>query len=225
MGKKILGVDEAGRGSVVGSMILAAAVIDEEDEKKLVEMGVKDSKKLTRERREELEKKVKNLAHDFSLERITAHQIDELRKIKSLNRIESESMARLINELKPDVAIIDATEVKTGKIERELRAQLEDEIKNKIEIKAENKADDNYPVVSAASILAKVDRDNSVSSLEDEMEEVIGNGYPSDQRTKDFLERVLEDNGTFPDCVRESWITAQRLIEEKKQDNLSDFCN
>ncbi|MFP4046014.1 MAG: ribonuclease HII [Candidatus Aenigmatarchaeota archaeon] len=225
MGKKILGVDEAGRGAVVGSMVIGAAVVDEEDEEKLKKMGVKDSKKLTRERREELEKKIKDLAYDFSLEKITAQQIDGLRKIKSLNRIESESMARLINELKPDVAIIDATEVKTDKIERELRAQLDEGIKNEIELIAENKADDNYPVVSAASILAKVTRDNSVSSLEEEMEEVIGNGYPSDQRTKDFLKRILKKNGTFPHCVRKSWITAQRLLGEEKQDDLSNFCN
>lgn len=225
MGKSILGVDEAGRGAVVGPLSIAAVVIDEDGSGKLKRIGVKDSKKLTRRKREGLAEKIREIAEDFAVLKISAESIDEEMSRKSLNRIEAERMAELINTLKPELAIVDATEVKTGKVERELRALLDEDIKNQIELKAENYADDNYPVVSAASILAKVLRDDSVSGLEEEMGEEIGNGYPSDGRTVEFLEEVFDDGGEFPDCVRECWTTVEKIKEEKGQNDLSKFCD
>ncbi len=224
MSKLVLGVDEAGRGAVVGPLCIAAVVIDEEKEKELDKMGVDDSKKLSRKRREELEGKVKEVAEDFAVLKIDAGTIDEEMERNSLNLIEAERMAELIETLKPDKAIVDATEAKTEKVKNTIQGLMSEELKEEVEIVAENKADENYPVVSAASILAKVTRDSSVSEIEERLGEEIGNGYPSDPRTKDFLERIIEKKGSFPEVVRESWVTAERIIERKNQEDLSGFC-
>ncbi len=224
MAKLVLGTDEAGRGAVVGPLCIAAVVVEENKENELDKMGVDDSKKLSRERREELEKKIKELVEDFAVVKISAETIDEEMKRKSLNLIEAERMAEFIETFRPDRAIVDATEAKTENVKRTLESLISDDAKEKMEIVAENKADENYPVVSAASILAKVTRDNAVVGIEKKLGEEIGNGYPSDERTKGFLRRFLKENGSFPDEVRESWVTVERLLEERDQGSLSDFC-
>ncbi|MFP4116943.1 MAG: ribonuclease HII [Candidatus Aenigmatarchaeota archaeon] len=224
MTKLVLGVDEAGRGAVVGPLCIAAVVVEEGKEKELDDMGVDDSKKLSRSRREELEEKIKKVAEDFAVLKIDANTIDEEMKRKSLNLIESVRMAELIETLKPGKAIVDATEAKTEKVKKTIQGLLSEKVKDKVEIVSENRADENYAVVSAASILAKVTRDNSVLEIEKDIEEEIGNGYPSDPRTKEFLERIMKDKGSFPGVVRESWVTAERIAERKEQEDLSGFC-
>lgn len=186
---------------------------------------MKDSKKLSRKRRENLEGKIKESVEDFAVVKIPADKIDEEMDRKSLNRIELERISDLVNTFQPDMAIVDATEVKTGKIEREIESLLNGDLKDKVELKAENRADENYAVVSAASILAKVVRDNSVEDLERRLNREIGNGYPSDQRTIGFLREVLEENGSYPPCVRKKWVTAERLVSKREQDDLSKFCD
>lgn len=225
MGDLVLGTDEAGRGAVLGPLCIAAVVIDEDKVDELKGLGVKDSKKLSRKRRENLEGKIKKAAEDFAVVKIPADKIDEEMERNSLNRIELERIAELVNTLQPDLAIVDATEVKTEKIEREIESLLNGDLKDKVELKAENRADENYAVVSAASILAKVVRDNSVEDLERRLNRKIGNGYPSDQRTVGFLRDVLEENGEYPRCVRKKWITAKRLVDEREQNDLSKFCD
>ena len=225
MSKLVLGVDEAGRGAVVGPLCIAAVVVEEGSQKGLDRMGVKDSKKLSMERRDELDEKIKDAVEDFAILSISAKEIDDEMANKSLNLIEAERMADLIEALRPDRAIVDATEAKTENVKRTLETLLDDEVEEDVEIVAENRADENYPVVSAASILAKVTRDRAVKALERKLGEEIGNGYPSDGRTKDFLERMIDKNGEFSEHVRESWVTAERILDEKKQGDLSDFCD
>lgn len=224
MGKLVLGVDEAGRGAVVGALCIAAVVVDENDSRALKNLGVKDSKKLSRKRREELEDGIKEIADDLAVVRIPAEVIDEEMDRKSLNRIEVERIAELINALQPDLAVVDAPEAKTGKVEREILSLINDGLKDRMKLEAENHADENYPIVSAASILAKVTRDNSLEDLERDLNEEIGNGYPSDQRTVNFLESCLDSSGDFPQCVRKGWITAKRLVGKREQNDLSKFC-
>ncbi|MFP4115702.1 MAG: ribonuclease HII [Candidatus Aenigmatarchaeota archaeon] len=225
MSKLVLGVDEAGRGAVVGPLCIAAVVVEENRQEKLERMGVDDSKKLSRQRREELEDEIKDVLEDFAVVKIPAEAIDEEMKRKSLNLIESERMAELIEALRPDKAIVDATEAKTENVKRTIQSLLDEEVREEVEIVSENHADENYPVVSAASILAKVTRDRSVSGLEEKLNQEIGNGYPSDGRTKEFLKKMIEEDGRFSRVVRESWTTAERIIKEKEQGNLSDFCD
>lgn len=213
----ILGIDEAGRGAVIGPLVLCGLLINENDEKTLKEMGVKDSKLLSPQRREELEAKIKPVAKDFMLVVLQAHEIDSLRTVKNLNEIEMDKMAEITNLLKPAKVIIDCPESNTAKFTDNFRRRL----KVGCEILAENYADKNYPVVGGASILAKVLRDRSIRILEGGIKESVGSGYPSDPVTKSFLEK-LSRKGEYPDYVRKSWITAIRL-QEKKQGSLEDF--
>ena len=176
---KILGIDEAGRGAVIGPMVLAGVVIDEKDSKKLIEMGVKDSKMLTPMKREDLFDKVKDIAIDNVILQIAAHEIDRQRETINLNMIEAQMMAQIIKSMKADKAYVDAPQVSTNKF----KVLLLDLAKNHTEIISENKADETYPVCSAASILAKVTRDREIEKLKKKVNHDFGVGYPHDERT------------------------------------------
>ena len=216
--KKLLGIDEAGRGAVLGPLVLAGVVIKEEDTQKLIKMGVKDSKMLTPEKREYLFEKVKDIATDHVILQVKAHEIDELRETINLNRIEANLMAQIIKSMKADRAYVDAPQVSTEKF----RILLQDLSKTNTEIISENKADENYPVCSAASILAKVTRDREIEKLKKKLGKDIGVGYPHDERTINLLKELAE-KGDYPNYVRKSWITASEIKKEKEQKSLKDY--
>ncbi len=211
----LVGIDEAGRGSVIGPMIIAGVLV--EDEEYLKELNVRDSKEIDSEKREELYEKITEVVKDYVVIKIPANEIDELRKRFSLNVIEAKKMAEIINILKPKKAFVDCPQTSTEKFELLLKSMIELE---DIEIIAENFADKKYPVVSAASIIAKVERDREVEKIKNMIGEDIGVGYPHDERTIRYLKKIAPD---FPDFVRKSWITVQDLINQKKQKNLKDF--
>ncbi|MCD6477601.1 MAG: ribonuclease HII [Candidatus Aenigmarchaeota archaeon] len=192
----------------------------EKDIPKLRALGVRDSKELDGKRREYLEKKIKDLAIDFVVVNITAHKIDELRNEKNLNRIEIDYMVDIIKTLRPDRVIVDSPEANTEKIKNEILGKLGN---LNVEVISENYADKKYPVVSAASILAKVVRDKSVRALEERLGEEIGAGYPSDERTIKFLKRILDKYKGYPEFIRKSWITSKRILGEKEQKKLDHF--
>lgn len=217
---KILGIDEAGRGSVLGPLVLAGVVINEEDTQKLIKMGVKDSKMLTPEKREYLFEKVKELAKDHVILQVKAYEIDEMRKTTNLNRIEANMMSQIIKNLKADKAFIDTPQVSTEKF----KIILQDLSKTKTELITENKADETYPVCSAASILAKVTRDREIEKLKKKLGKDIGVGYPHDEKTIKHLKELAE-KGEYPDYVRKSWITASEIKKEKEQKSLKDYKN
>lgn len=217
---KILGIDETGRGAVVGPMIICGALIDEKNLQKLKDLNIRDSKELSPSQREYLDKKLREVLEDFLILDIPAKKIDELRPTKNLNRIELENFAKVIKTLKPDKAIIDGTEVNTEKIKNDILKELGG---FKPDIIVENYADRKYPIVGAASILAKVVRDKSIGELEKKTGKTIGKGYPSDERTIKFLKDLLKEKKDFPDFVRKSWATSLRLKEKKNQRKLTDF--
>ncbi|UCG95096.1 MAG: ribonuclease HII [archaeon] len=218
--KTVLGIDEAGRGAVVGPLIIAGAMFNEQDLPKLKALEVRDSKELNGNKREKLEDKIKDLAVDFVVVSISAHTIDELRDVKNLNRIEVDYMADIIKTLRPDRVVVDSPEANTQKIKEEILGKLGD---LEVEVVSENYADKKYPEVSAASILAKVVRDRSIKGLEARLGEEIGAGYPSDERTINFLKRILKKYRGYPEFVRKSWITSQRVKGEKEQKSLDKF--
>ena len=202
----ILGLDEAGRGPVLGPMIVAGIVIPEEKTKILERMGVKDSKKLTPKRRTVLARKLSKMFEYETIE-ITAQDIDNLRaKDVNLNEIEKIAMIKIIEKMKPDAVIIDSLDVKPKRLENEIRniVQCDD-------ITAEHKADDNYYQVAAASIMAKYTRDKIIEKINKEYIKMggIGSGYPSDPKTKEFLTNFTY--AEMPDLVRKSWNTVQKL--------------
>ncbi len=201
----ILGVDEAGRGSVLGPLVIAGVIVPEKMEKVLERMGVKDSKRLAPHRRTILSRKLKKM-FDYEVVVITAREIDEMRADGiNLNEIEKNAMEELILRLKPEKAIVDAVDVKAERFQENLKKDTG------FDIIAEHKADDNYIQVSAASIIAKAERDAQIAEINKEFikQGGIGSGYPSDPTTKKFLTNYTYDE--MPDFVRRSWNTVVKL--------------
>lgn len=213
----VLGIDEAGRGPVIGPLVIAGVQVDKKDLNKLKEMGVKDSKLLSPRRREELAPKIKALAKNVKVIILTAKEIDELREKKSLNQIELEAFAEIIREICDSEVFLDLPE--PG---RRWIFQLKQKIPQ-CKLTAEHKADVNYPIVGAASIIAKVTRDAEVRKIEKQIGLEIRSGYPADPHVILFLRKWLQTHKEFPDFVRKSWITAQRLVGAKTQKALVEY--
>ncbi len=203
----------------MGPLVIAGVVVEEKNLKVLKAMGVKDSKLLTQQQRERLYPSILKMAEDHVVIKIPAREIDELRKVKNLNRIEADRMAEIIRVVKADKAYVDAPQVSTEKFRKELLALA----KNHTEIIAENYADKKYVIVGAASIIAKVERDREIERIKREVETDFGVGYSHDQRTISFLQSVLKKQKKFPDFVRKSWITAIDIKDEHAQRTLKHF--
>ena len=201
----ILGIDEAGRGSVLGPMVIAGVIVPEKMDKVLERMGVKDSKRLTPNRRTILSRKLKKM-FEYEIVVISAREIDELRASGvNLNEIEKNAMESIILKLKPEKAIVDAVDVKAQRFQDNLCKDTG------FDVIAEHKADDKYIEVSAASIIAKAERDAQIQEINKEFIKSggIGSGYPSDPTTKKFLTNYTDDE--MPDCVRKSWATVAKM--------------
>ena len=200
-------------------MTICGYLIDNENLAELKVMGVKDSKLLTEARRDELYPLLKKLAHDFVVLKISAEEIDKLRSESNLNALEIERMQHIINMFNPDKVIIDSPEVDTSSFSKKVMAKVRNK---KINIVAENFADKKYPVVGAASILAKVERDSEIAKLH-KKHGFFGSGYPSDEITIRFLKDWIKKNKEFPSFVRKSWFTSQWIKKEKEQKSIGKF--
>ena len=209
----VAGVDEAGRGSVIGPLVIAGVLIRQEDLPVLTDLGCKDSKLLTPRRREALAVEIKKVCQDYHVIKLSPKEIDAVvlggRKLHKLNYLEAQVMARVLDALRPGKAYVDASDV----LEKRFKRDIMECMSFKVDIVSEHKADRNYPVVSAASIIAKVERDGEVAKLAEKYGDV-GSGYPSDEKTIDFLELCIE-LGDYPECVRRSWRPAKKVRGEK----------
>ncbi|MBW6518912.1 MAG: ribonuclease HII [ANME-2 cluster archaeon] len=206
----VAGVDEAGKGPVLGPMIVAGVVMEENKLPDLQLLGVKDSKVLSPMRRNYLSAKIKEIAADYHILEISAAQIDEMRKIMTMNQLMVVTHSKVLENLRPDRAYLDAADIK----EERFGVNVKKKYDGPIEIIAKHKADATYPIVAAASILAKVQRDRIIRDMEKEMGMVLGSGYPSDPKTKKFLEEWLKSNKSLPDIARHSWKTSENLLEK-----------
>ena len=219
---KLGGIDEAGRGPVIGPLVIAAIVIDESKLDKLRELNVRDSKKLSPKRREKLFNELLKVLDDHVIVELWPDEIDN--REGTLNDLEIAGFIRALNflKVKPDVLYIDAADVK----EERFGENIKRELKFSPKIISEHRADDKYLPVSAASILAKVTRDQAIERLKEKYGE-IGSGYPSDPKTRRFLEEYYRENGEFPPIVRRTWKTLRKLEaelrERKGQKNIMDF--
>lgn len=208
----IAGIDEAGRGPVIGPMVFAVVVMDEKDEKKLHTLGVTDSKLLDHKTRDTLFDEVKKAAVEYKILSLSASDITEWMKSASLNDVEAIKTAELLDLLKatPDVVYVDCPDTVPARYAQNIKNLT----KKKIKIIAEHKADLNYKVAGAASILAKVTRDREIEELAKEYGN-IGSGYPSDEVTQRWIDECWKKNKSFPDCVRKKWATAERKAQTK----------
>lgn len=217
----IAGIDEAGKGPVIGPMCIGGVKIDESKAHILKVLGVADSKKLTPKKREQLAAQIKKHADGFFVLEVGPSQIDELRKIMTMNEIMVVCFAKVVEQLKPDLVYVDAADVKAERFADNIRrqyAKTSPAHAKKIEIISMHQADAIYPVVSAASIIAKVRRDELIEELKKEWNADFGSGYPSDPKTKSFLLKWgKEHDGKFPEIVRQSWKTVENIREELKK--------
>lgn len=218
---KVLGIDEAGRGPAIGSMFISGFQVGEGEMEELEDIGVKDSKKLSDSRREEMASCLEEVG-DFHILEVTASEIDELMEVMNLNEIEVKGFVKVIERFEPDKVIVDLPEPDgdrfIGKLRKELPERFED-----VDFVAEHGADEKYPVVSAASIMAKSAREEHVEELKSGYGFDFRSGYAHDEEVTEFLEKHLEEFGTLPDEARESWETCKRVRRESEQGSLGDF--
>jgi ribonuclease HII len=217
----ICGVDEAGRGPCFGPLVVVGILVDNDAE--LVRIGVVDSKQLSPQKREQLAPMIQKITSKYEIIVMPAADIDDLRKTMTLNELEVFVYSKIIEKLHPDICYVDAVDVKEERFGRDILVRLS----YKPRIISEHKADVKYPIVSAASILAKVTRDAYVKKIAEELEPQLnlplGSGYPSDPVTKKFLQTWVKQFGSLPPHARQSWETCQQLIKNQKTKRLDEF--
>jgi ribonuclease HII len=214
------GVDEAGRGCFIGPLVVAGALFSSDRIQELVELGVKDSKKLTVAKREALAPEIEALASDVRYFELQPRSIDAVVtravKLRRLNYLEAVAMACVIRDLRPDEVYVDASDVDDTRYgDTILRLLLA-----KPRMICEHKADCTYPVVSAASILAKVRRDAIVASFKTEYGD-FNSGYPSDERAQRWLAEWYRDHRSWPVIVRQSWGPVKKARLDASQTRLA----
>jgi ribonuclease HII len=217
----ICGVDEAGRGPVIGPLVIAGVTI--KNDLRLRENRVKDSKKLSPSRRRQLAEKIKQIADNFEIIKISAHDIDDMRQVMTLNEIEVNAFSKVIEKLGPDICYVDAADVKDERFGEDIKSKLT----FKPKIISKHKADNIYPIVGAASIIAKTTRDHEISIIENNLRKKLdismGSGYPADPVTQKFLKEWLNKFVKLPPYTRHSWKTSQKLIINYKTRKLDSY--
>ena len=211
----ICGVDEAGKGSVLGPLVVAAVAAPSAGA--LDDLGVKYSKLLTAKERERLYTLIKRRCKVATV-RLDAHEIDAVRTEMTLNSAVARAHAQAISKLSPSCAYVDACDVNCFRYAEMVKSCLD----RACEIVSEHHADEKFPVVSAASIIAKVTRDRAIVSLSKKYGE-IGSGYPSDPVTIRFLTAWIDEHKTPPPIARKSWKTVSALIARNQQTTLFSF--
>jgi len=200
---------------VLGPMVIAAVGISSEGI--LEGIRVKDSKLLCAKERERLYKIIRKKCLVATV-RLDAQQIDIMRRDMTLNEAVARAHAQVIIKLSPDYAYLDACDVNTFRY-----AEM---VKNHLvlpcEIISEHHADEKFPVVSAASIIAKVTRDRAIATLAKKYG-TIGSGYPSDPVTIRFLNSYIDEHRVPPPIARKSWKTVSAILSKKSQRSLNDF--
>ncbi len=214
----ICGIDEAGRGSVIGPLIIAGISIKKSNIKKLEGIGVKDSKALTRNKRNFLFYKILDLSEFVCIYKVDCKTIDENVYQRKLNKLEGGIMSTIIKHLAVDIAYVDSCDVNINRYTNYLKSNLNFE--NNTRVIAMHKADRINPAVSAASIIAKVIRDREIQILEENFQN-IGSGYPSDKKTMYFLNTWIKEYKEFPYFVRKSWRPIRKIT--CKQSKIYDF--
>ena len=213
----ICGIDEAGRGPVIGPMVMAGVLIEEKDLPKLTSLGVKDSKLLTPQRREELYDQIIKTVKKHHIVIVGPKEIDDALDSDELNLnwLEAHKSAEIINTLKPDKAILDCPSNNIQAYTNYVKNLL----KTKTELVVEHKADLNYIESGAASILAKVTRDREIEKIKKKYGN-CGPGYPSNQIKINFLK---ENWNKYPEIFRQSWASYKKHKDAKNQKGLGDF--
>ena len=200
--------DDAGRGSMIGPLVISGVTIDKKNVKKLRSIGVQDSKKLSPKTREILYKKIIEIVDDYHVVRISPKIIDQSVFKHKLNHLEAKNMAKVIKKLNPKVAYVDSCDVDYKRFGKEISS-----LTYNSKIISRHHADSRFIVVAAASIIAKVSRDKSIHRLKKNFD--LGSGYPSDKNTVKCVKKLLSPKKQSYPFIRMSWKPVQKIIKKK----------
>lgn len=223
---KVIGIDEAGKGPVLGSMFIGCAIVVLEKgledlnsyQEMLKNLGVKDSKKLTPKKRKALYFQLKEVL-DIKYAQLTPTLIDTNNaKGGKLNELEIDAIVQILESEKPDLILIDALTSRPDTFAQSILRKLSFEPK----IISENKADDKYEIVGAASIIAKELREQELEQIKENIKLDCGSGYPADPKTKAFLQEHYQ-NKEFDFIFRKSWQTYKNLVKKDFNRRLDEF--
>lgn len=207
-----VGVDEAGKGPVLGPMVCAAVRAPA-----AALSDVEDSKRLSADRRERIAARLR--ADDrvrVGVETVSVARIDDPETgMNGLTLAGQAAAVRAVTE-PGDRVVADAADVDADRFGR----RLEDAVG--APVRAEHGADERHPVVGAASVVAKVERDRRVAAVAAEYGSV-GSGYPADPATRSFLREYVREHGSLPACARSSWATCADLLAAAEQSALDEF--
>ena len=214
----VCGIDEAGRGPVIGPMVIAGVLVTRAEEALLKKLGVRDSKLITPPRRNKLARSIKNIVKKFKILIISPATIDTEVSSESsnLNLLEARKSAEIITGLKPSIVYLDCPSNNIKGYTQQVKKYL----KKKVTIISEHKADKKYIAVSAASIIAKVTRDYEIAKIQKSIKVPIGSGYPSDPITQAFLTRYYKK---YPLYIRRSWSSYKVLVTKQHQKTIGEF--
>jgi len=226
MNKFVAGIDEAGRGPLIGPLVIAAAAIVEGHEPELKALGVKDSKLLTETQREDILKELVRIIH-YELIIIQPLEIDDTLASPNtnLNWLEADHGAALLNKLQVKLednisrCIIDCPSTNIKAYTKYFQEKVDDK---DIILQVEHKADLNHLIVGAASIIAKVTREKEIDKIKKKLKIDFGSGYPSDPKTKAFVEKYHSEK-EYSHLFRKSWETYKKITRSKMQKGLGDF--
>ncbi len=201
--------------------MIAGVLIEKKDEEKLKEIKVKDSKMLTPKRREELAIEIRKIAKAIKVIKIPPLEIDGHNNTGyTLNEVEAMKCGEIIINLDPEEAYIDSP---TSPDAKTFGRMIQNFAKDcKAELICSHRADQKFLVVSAASIIAKTERDAEIEKIKKLLGKDFGSGYPADEITKQFLETNFLD-ASLHDHLRKSWATYKELVKRKDQKSLLDF--
>jgi ribonuclease HII len=211
--KGIAGIDEAGRGPMIGPMVICGVLIESEKLPKLEQIGAKDSKTISHSQRLKLKEKIKQVAAMIEIRSVSAADIDRLRKRTTLNEIEVTEFVAIAKVLRPREIYLDAADVKADRFGEKV-GNLSGLASKGAVIISEHRADSRYPIVSAASIIAKVERDRVIAEYHKRYGD-FGSGYPSDPKTVNFVRGLVRNNQKLPPIVRKSWDSVRKITENE----------
>ena len=204
----ICGIDEAGRGSLLGPIIVAGVCVTKKSISEMVEKGIKDSKLLSPKKRQVLFGHVINVAESICVCRINIEDIDFHVFRNNLNLLEAEAMAITIRNMKSDKTYVDSCDVNPSRYQRTIKSFLK---QNNTKLVSMHHADRLNVVVSGASIIAKVIRDSELSKIRIKYGDV-GSGYPSDKKTIKFVKEWFRQKNEIPPFARKSWKPAKMIV-------------
>ena len=215
--------------------MISVIAITKAKEAKLSKIGVRDSKLLSRRKREFLYDEIASLAEEVKVYKITNSEIDRaMAGGVSLNGLEALNFARLIDELSvlPKRIYLDSPDVIEDKFgirvclfsKRTMTVNGTSGMSNPIigaqeaiKLISEHKSDVKYPVVSGASIIAKVTRDDEMDRITDEVGVDMGSGYPSDEKTINAIKKNLDDS-KVASYLRNRWKTMAAIRQSRMDD-------